>query len=329
MSIVENFIRRKPKDILNILTFPTHETYEKNLAKTGHSFFSFQVNEMKRWNQESKIPDNYHLMPYGNNKLFPRAGYDLILAQSRFGQFQVATKINEKLNIPIIALEHTTPTPDLTPDRLKEIAKMVGDVNVFISVNSAEQWNSLGINRNLNVIEHCVDLEVFNVNPNYKKERRVISVANQFENRDYCLNFSGWKRIVERLPFVLFGDNPNLSQSLNPQELAVEYNKSLVFLNTSTFSPIPMSLLEAMACGCAVVSMATCAIPDIIQNGVNGFISNDEKELEDYCKKLLEDPELAHNLGQNAAKTIKERFSEGRFLDQWNEIFKKTYEASL
>lgn len=328
MSIIENFIRRKPKDVLNILTFPTHERYETNLAKTGHNFFSFQVNELKKWDRSVEVPDNYYLMPEGN-KLFPRSGYDLILSQSRFGQFQAATKINERLQIPIIALEHTTPTPDLNHNRLLQMGKMVGDVNVFISYDSAQHWQSFGIGRNLNVIEHCVDSSLFRPTDKFKREQRVISVANQFSNRDYCLNFSGWKRIVKNLPFVLFGDNPGLSESLSADKLCDEYNKSLVFLNTSTFSPVPMSLLEAMACGCAVVSMATCAIPDIIENGVNGFISNDEDELEAHCRNLLENPELAITLGQNAAKTIKERFSEARFISDWNEIFKKTYEASL
>ena len=48
-------------------------------------------------------------------------------------------------------------------------------------------------------------------------------------------------------------------------DLVNEYCSSKVFLNTSTVSPIPTTLLEAMSCGSAVVSTATCMIPEIIE----------------------------------------------------------------
>ena len=65
-----------------------------------------------------------------------------------------------------------------------------------------------------------------------------------------------------------------------------------------------MSLLEAMSCGCAVVSTETCMIPEVIENGVNGFMTNDEKQMERYLVDLLNDKNLAKEIGDNARKTI-------------------------
>jgi glycosyltransferase involved in cell wall biosynthesis len=54
-------------------------------------------------------------------------------------------------------------------------------------------------------------------------------------------------------------------------------------------------------------------------------MSNDEGELRGYIEKLLADPELADKMGQAARETIKEKFSEERFVNEWNTIFNKVY----
>ena len=153
-----------------------------------------------------------------------------------------------------------------------------------------------------------------------------LSVANDFINRDYCLNYKGWKRVTEGLPVRVVGDTPGLSEAAKDvSELVTEYQTSSVFFNSSTISPVPTSLIEAMSCGCAVVSTATCMIPEIIENGVNGFISNDEEELQSYIRQLLDDPSLAAKMGHAARQTVIEKFSEESFINNWNEIFDLAY----
>lgn len=138
-----------------------------------------------------------------------------------------------------------------------------------------------------------------------------------------CCNFQGWQRITRGLPIRVVGDTPGLSKPAPSIEALVnEYRQSLIFLNTSTISPVPTALLEAMACGCSCVSTATCMIPEIIENGVNGFISNNEAELRKYCEILLEDNQFAKTLGYNATQTIKTKFNKERFLQQWDEVFR-------
>jgi glycosyltransferase involved in cell wall biosynthesis len=68
-------------------------------------------------------------------------------------------------------------------------------------------------------------------------------------------------------------------------------------------------------------------IPSVIQNGVNGFISNDESELRKYLELLLKDEELRKTIGNNARTTILEKFSEIVFINNWNTIFNETYEV--
>ena len=326
-NTVERLIRIaniEPKNKFNILTFPTHERYETQLCKTGHEFYSFRIDNVKKWNSsQCQVPVNYHILP--DNQICSFLNFDFILVQSKFWQFQVAQQINQILSIPIICLEHTLPTPQtLSVQQIENMQSMSGDVNVFISDFSKKAWGINGV-----VIHHGIDTTTFSVKDKTKSPH-VLTVANDFINRDYCLNYNGWKRVVEGLNVRVVGETEGLSVSASSvDELVDEYNSCAVYFNSSTLSPIPTSLLEAMSCGCAVVSTATCMIPEIIKNGYNGFISNDEKELRKYLELLITDETLRNELGKNARNTIIEKFSEQNFITSWNNIFKSTYEVSI
>lgn len=309
------------KDKFNILTFDTHERYQSQLCKTGHNFYSFRYDNCKVWDDDyAKKPDNYYILP--NNSIFGWIDFDFILSQSKFGQFQVSQNINQQLRLPVVSLEHTLPIPNWPEQQTETFRQMRGDLNVFISEYSAKQWD---VSQDYNVIKHSVDSKLFDPGE-WERKNQVLSVANDFINRDYCLNYQGWKRVTEGLPVRVVGDTPGLSEAAKDvSELVKEYQTSSVFFNSSTISPVPTSLLEAMSCGCAVVSTATCMIPEVIENGVNGFISNDEEELKGYIKQLLDDPSLAAKMGHAARKTIVEKFSEKSFINNWNEIFDLAY----
>ena len=262
------------------------------------------------------------------NSIINGIDFDFILSQSKFGQFQMAQRIQPMLGVPILSLEHTLPIPSWPEQQLQTFRSMIGDVNVFISEYSVNKWS---MNCHADVIHHSVDSELFKP-VEVEKQNKVLSVVNDFTERDYCCNYEGWKRITNELQN---GDTEikvvgTCSKGLaKPAEsldaLVKEYCSASVYLNTSTVSPVPTSLLEAMSCGCAVVSTATCMIPEIIENGVNGFISNDEEQLKSYIKDLLDYSELRRNVGEAARQTILEHFSEDKFINNWNNIFDKTH----
>ena len=328
MSKVKTIIESansKGKSKYNILTFPTHERYETQLCKTGHDFYSFHMQNQKEWNKEqAPVPENYYIMPMDSVIRF--VDFDFILVQSKFWQYQAAAEIQKTVPVPVIVLEHTLPTPaTLSEDNIQGMRQMLGGINVFISEFSRKAWD---ISQNARVIHHGLDLETFQP-MDEDKEDYVLTVANDFKNRDFCLNYNGWERITKGIKTKLVGENNGEGTTVckYTEDVVREYNKCAVYLNTTTFSPIPMSLLEAMACGCPVVSTATCMIPEVIENGVNGFISNDEKELNEYVQTLLGDESLRKTMGENARQTIAESFSEENFINNWNQTFNQIYEV--
>lgn len=314
------------KEKYNILTFDTHERYQTQLCKTGHNFYSFRSDGAKEWDTNyAPLPENYYVLP--KNSIINGIDFDFILSQSKFGQFQMAKRIQAMLGVPILSLEHTLPISNWPAAQLDEFRSMTGDVNVFISEYSVDQWR---MPAKSDVIHHSVDSELFKP-IEVEKQEKVLSVVNEFAERDYCCNYEGWKRIKSS-----FHDNTNFKvvgtcsrglakPAASLDALVQEYCSAPVFLNTSTVSPVPTSLLEAMSCGCAVVSTATCMIPEIISNGENGYCSNDESKLSFYIKELLVNEELRKSVGEKARETILEKFSEDKFINNWNNIFDKTH----
>lgn len=75
-----------------------------------------------------------------------------------------------------------------------------------------------------------------------------------------------------------------------------------IFLNTTSVDNTPVSLIEAMALGLPIVSTNAGGIPYLIQEKETGLMvpPDDKSEMLSGIKKLLQDPELAENLSQNA-----------------------------
>jgi L-malate glycosyltransferase len=72
--------------------------------------------------------------------------------------------------------------------------------------------------------------------------------------------------------------------------------------------------LEALACGLPVVASRIGGIPEFVDDGHTGFLftPGDHRELADRIRRLCDDPELRHRMGQKARLDAIERFSTQR-----------------
>ena len=325
ISPIQSIIRsatRTSEDKLNILTFPTHERYETMLCKTGHNFYAYRAEGIKDWNETyAKLPENYILLdPSMGEKQIPEyVDFDLVLSQNKFGQFQIAQAVAERFHLPLVSLEHTLPVPQWGQGMLSQLGAMRGDINLFISEFSLNAWNWKNLDDTI-VLTHGIDTELFDYSDEERSDE-ILSVVNDWINRDWCCGFGIWQDVIQGLPHKVVGDTPGLSKpAASTEELVATYQNSRIFLNTSTISPVPTALMEAMSCGCAVVTTATCMIPEIIKNGENGFITNDPNEMKEYLVQLLNDEDMAKEMGKKARQTIVEKYSAEKFVNKWNRV---------
>jgi colanic acid/amylovoran biosynthesis glycosyltransferase len=85
----------------------------------------------------------------------------------------------------------------------------------------------------------------------------------------------------------------------------------------------PNVLIEAMAMKLPVISTTVTGIPEIVENGVSGFLvpPNDERALSDAVHRLIHDAPLRKELGANARKRIEERFDVNKNIRRYVDLF--------
>jgi len=86
---------------------------------------------------------------------------------------------------------------------------------------------------------------------------------------------------------------------------------------TSTSEGMPVCLMEAAACGVPAVATAVGGIPELIEDGVTGFLTapGDAGRFAAALERLLRDPDLVARLGAAARRRAEERFSLTRQVD--------------
>lgn len=99
--------------------------------------------------------------------------------------------------------------------------------------------------------------------------------------------------------------------------------RATVFVLPSYAEGSPVSLLEAMAAGCAVVASSVGGIPDVVEDGFNGLLvpAGDVAALRAAIGRLLGDPALAAQMGRAARATIASRFTPDRAVEKLEDIY--------
>lgn len=110
-----------------------------------------------------------------------------------------------------------------------------------------------------------------------------------------------------------------------PHEEIPEYlNLSDLFVRPSLDEGFGISFIEAMACQIPVIGTDVGGIPDIIENGKNGFMvaPKNVDELSNAIKKVLEDSSLKMRIAEAGYKTVKEKFTWEIVLKKMDELYK-------
>jgi glycosyltransferase involved in cell wall biosynthesis len=91
----------------------------------------------------------------------------------------------------------------------------------------------------------------------------------------------------------------------------------------------PLTLLEGLSSGLPVIATSVGGIPEIIQDGVNGFLvpPKDPESIANGILKLANDPKLMKRLGEAARKTILDRYTAEKVVSQYGEIYNKVVQG--
>lgn len=96
------------------------------------------------------------------------------------------------------------------------------------------------------------------------------------------------------------------------KKLVPYYSRADVFVTPSTWDePLGLVILEAMACNTPVVVTRKGGIPLAVKEGYNGLFvrARNSAEIVEKVNKLLDNETLRLKMGQNARKSVEEKFS--------------------
>jgi glycosyltransferase involved in cell wall biosynthesis len=112
------------------------------------------------------------------------------------------------------------------------------------------------------------------------------------------------------------GDAVRFPGWIGAEEKRAWLARAAVFVLPSHVEGLPMSLLEAMAAGVPVVASAVGGIPDVVHDGVNGFLvaPGDRVALLRALGKVLHDPQLGAALGAAGREAMRARHAPDRVL---------------
>ena len=105
------------------------------------------------------------------------------------------------------------------------------------------------------------------------------------------------------------GIDGNISFLGNVSDMTPLFKESKIFVLTSTREGAPISILEANSFGLPVVASAVGAVPNMIEQGYNGFVydKDDINSAAGYLKKLLSDQALLDDLSRNSYSLASKR----------------------
>ena len=103
-----------------------------------------------------------------------------------------------------------------------------------------------------------------------------------------------------------------------------------VFVLPSRYEGMPNALLEAMAAGKANVATAVNGAPELVENGVTGFLVNTEnsQEIFDRLRQILSDEDLRMSMGLASREKVEQQFTNEKMIENLEKLFFNQIEKS-
>jgi glycosyltransferase involved in cell wall biosynthesis len=174
---------------------------------------------------------------------------------------------------------------------------------------------------------------------------KILFLARVEKEKGIYEALDAYRLVKDRNPFVsltIAGDGSHFTRAVqyaSDQQLAdvsfvgyVEGNakcevfrRSDAYLFPSYSEGLPLSVLEAMACGLPVVTSAVGGLCDFFENGAMGFSteSRDPAVLANLMERLVRDPELCSKIRRLNHRYVRDNFTAQRIASRLEGIYRR------
>lgn len=181
--------------------------------------------------------------------------------------------------------------------------------NAFVVGFSAKHSSDTGGRKGIDVLERLIDKAVHERTPIW-----------------WFIRGLGWEQAIQK-----FKDK-SASITYAPflpydKEVADSYRLMDAYIVTSTIEGGPVPLMEAMASGLVVISTPVGVVPELIENGINGFSVpfGDETVFLEKIKALMENKLCSKNISYAARRTIENRCTWNQVLSNVPKLYETAY----
>lgn len=304
---------------LRIFTWHIHGSYLYYLSQGDYDIY-IPVND----NKSEGYVGRGETFPFGNNvheidaAEVRNCDFDVILYQTDenylIDQYDILSDAQRTL--PRIYLEHDPPWDH--PTNAKHPLTDPSVTLVHVTHFNALMWDNQGIE--YRVIEHGV---MPTTAPHTGELERGIVVINNLPSRGRLLGLDIFEKIRKEIPLDLVGmgaEAYGIGEVLHP-DLPEFIAKYRFFFNPIRYTSLGLAVCEAMMQGMPIVGLATTELAVTLKNGFSGFVNTNINTLIDNMKFLLDEPQLAKEIGLNAQRVAQDKFNIERFTNDWNMLF--------
>jgi len=148
----------------------------------------------------------------------------------------------------------------------------------------------------------------------FKKDFKIV-IIGEGKLKDEAVKFVKERDLEGKIEFISWVQHEKIPKHLNEMKLLIM---------PSLTEGLPNVMLEAMACGTPVLASPVGAIPDIIEDEMNGFLIEDRspESLAKDAKRCLERDDL-EEVSECALMKIKNDFSFENVVELWDEMLEK------
>ncbi len=154
-------------------------------------------------------------------------------------------------------------------------------------------------------------------------------VVQKFEDAKFVISGKGFKKNEER--FRTLAERLKIKKSVMflgyvpDEKLPDLYAASDMFVLPALYENFPFAILEAQSTGLPVISTKVGGIPEFLTNNKNGLLVDpgDPEQLAQGIMTLLQDPELAEELGRCGRRLVKEKFAWPLIASQVVDLYRK------
>jgi hypothetical protein len=320
----------REKSVKTLLVFNCHEPWIYQLGVLGYGLdiiVDLPGKYNKGWDQRMRpLPPNARLIHLPEALAAPTEYY-CIITHNTTDLLDVRARPEPRL----LVLHHTLEArleeersaidPQKMKDMLHRYIELIGGHVVATSMFKGESWGFTE-----DIVHFGIDVDDYL--PCSGELACGLRICNFISSRRRILLWDLHEKAFKGLPVTLVGHNPDLpgvEAARDWQHLKTILQSHRFYVHTADprlEAGHNMATAEAMAAGLPVLGNRHPTSP--IRHGISGFLSDDPAELQRYARILLEDRKLALMMGQQARKTVVERFS----LDRFRNAFLRSIEIA-